>query len=291
MKAFELTEEQRNDLYFKNFDGTIKIDGFVFSDYKGNTAMRISNTQEERPKRRTERTIEEHVKFINENNVERVDVFTESIEFLKECPGIKAASVYVPLCVEKEFDFSPLYEMENLEALDCGAESLAGAPRVNKFFVDFTKMKHIKQIRISLINFRRGTGFQKVKDLELLRISSYKESDLHPTHSPKTESVEALCISGCPKVKDFSVLEKLVNLRHLELTGRNEISSLSFLNQMPQIQTFLFSVNSKCLRFTSFSNTEKSFTFGHPLIQSASTVDEYYGWGNKFELPSEYMLY
>ena len=66
MKAFELTEEQRNDLYFKNFDGTIKIDGFVFSDYKGNTAMRISNTQEERPKRRTERTIEEHVKFINE---------------------------------------------------------------------------------------------------------------------------------------------------------------------------------------------------------------------------------
>ena len=49
MKAFELTEEQRNDLYFKNFDGTIKIDGFVFSDYKGNTTMRISNTQEERP--------------------------------------------------------------------------------------------------------------------------------------------------------------------------------------------------------------------------------------------------
>ena len=52
MKTFELTEEQRNDLYFKNFDGTIKIDGFVFSDYKGNTTMRISNTQEERPKRR-----------------------------------------------------------------------------------------------------------------------------------------------------------------------------------------------------------------------------------------------
>ena len=122
--------------------------------------MRISNTQEERPKRRTERTIEEHVKFINENNVERVDVFTESIEFLKECPGIKAASVYVPLCVEKEFDFSPLYEMENLEAVDCGAESLAGAHELI-IFVDFTKMKHIKQIRISLSNFRRGTGFKK----------------------------------------------------------------------------------------------------------------------------------
>ena len=97
---------------------------------------------------------------------------------LKECPGIKAASVYVPLCVEKEFDFSPLYEMENLEAVDCGAESLAGAPRVNKFFVDFTKMKHIKQIRISLSNFRRGTGFQKVKDLELLRISDCDKEDL-----------------------------------------------------------------------------------------------------------------
>ena len=67
--------------------------------------MRISNTQEERPKRRTERTIEEHVKFINENNVERVDVFTESIEFLKECPGIKAASVYVPCALRKNLTF------------------------------------------------------------------------------------------------------------------------------------------------------------------------------------------
>lgn len=133
-------------------------------------------------------------------------------------------------------------------------------------------MKHIKQIRISLSNFRRGTGFQKVKDLELLRISDCDKEDLreyfcsekmkylmifysrlrnldHIETAPNlkwvqleelkrledisalehiAESVEALCISGCPKVKDFSVLEKLVNLRHLELTGRNEISSLSF---------------------------------------------------------------
>lgn len=341
MKAFELTEEQRNDLYFKNFDGTIKIDGFVFSDYKGNTTMRISNTQEERPKRRTERTIEEHVKFINENNVERVDVFTESIEFLKECPGIKAASVNVPLCVEKEFDFSPLYEMENLEAVDCGAESLAGAPRVNKFFVDFTKMKHIKQIKISLNDFRSGTGFQKVKDLELLRISDCDKEDLreyfcsekmkylmifysrlrnldHIETAPNLKwvqleelkrledisalehiagSVEALCISGCPKVKDFSVLEKLVNLRHLELTGRNEIPSLSFLNQMPQIQTFLFSMNvldgdlTPCMKipYVYCERNRKHYNLKNKDLPR--TVDEYYGWGYKFELPSEYMLY
>ena len=43
MKTFELTEEQRNDLYFKNFDGTIKIDGFVFSDYKGNDPNAVQN--------------------------------------------------------------------------------------------------------------------------------------------------------------------------------------------------------------------------------------------------------
>ena len=114
------------------------------------------------------------------------------------------------------------------------------------------KWKHIKQIRISLSNFRRGTGFQKVKDLELLRISDCDKEDLrelfcsekmkylmifysrlrnldHIETAPNlkwvqleelkrledisalehiAESVEALCISGCPKVKDFSVLEK-----------------------------------------------------------------------------------
>ena len=113
-------------------------------------------------------------------------------------------------------------------------------------------MKHIKQIRISLSNFRRGTGFQKVKDLELLRISDCDKEDLreyfcsekmkylmifysrlrnldHIETAPNlkwvqleelkrledisalehiAESVEALCISGCPKVKDFFCIGK-----------------------------------------------------------------------------------
>ena len=111
------------------------------------------------------------------------------------------------------------------------------------------------------------------------------------------ESVEALCISGCPKVKDFSVLEKLVNLRHLELTGRNEISSLSFLNQMPQIQTFLFSMNvldgdlTPCMKipYVYCERNRKHYNLKNKDLPR--TVDEYYGWGYKFELPSEYMLY
>ncbi len=202
-------------------------------------------------------------------------------------------------------------------------------------------MKHIKQIKISLNDFRSGTGFQKVKDLELLRISDCDKEDLreyfcsekmkylmifysrlrnldHIETAPNlkwvqleelkrledisalehiAESVEALCISGCPKVKDFSVLEKLVNLRHLELTGRNEIPSLSFLNQMPQIQTFLFSMNvldgdlTPCMKipYVYCERNRKHYNLKNKDLPR--TVDEYYGWGYKFELPSEYMLY
>ena len=207
--------------------------------------------------------------------------------------------------------------------------------------MDFTKMKHIKQIKISLNDFRSGTGFQKVKDLELLKIFDCNKEDLreyfcsekmkylmiydsrlrnldHIETAPNlkwvqledlkrledisalehiAESVEALCISGCPKVKDFSVLEKLVNLRHLELTGRNEIPSLSFLNQMPQIQTFLFSMNvldgdlTPCMKipYVYCERNRKHYNLKNKDLPR--TVDEYYGWGYKFELPSEYMLY
>ena len=58
-------------------------------------------------------------------------------------------------------------------------------------------------------------------------------------------------------MKDFSVLEKLVNLRHLELTGRNEISSLSFFESNAS-DTDVFCFFGECVGWRSDSLYEDS---------------------------------
>ena len=57
------------------------------------------------------------------------------------------------------------------------------------------------------------------------------------------ESLRALRIENCPQITDFSVLKKLINLEHLELSGNNTLPSLDFLSMLPKLKTFLFSMN------------------------------------------------
>lgn len=57
------------------------------------------------------------------------------------------------------------------------------------------------------------------------------------------DSLKALRIENCAKIKDFSVLEKLENLELLDLSGSNEIPSLSFIRKLKNLKMFVFSVN------------------------------------------------
>lgn len=61
--------------------------------------------------------------------------------------------------------------------------------------------------------------------------------------SAVADTLRVLCIDSCPSVKDMSVLSQLKNLEHLELFGNNVIPDLVFLENMPKLKTFVFSIN------------------------------------------------
>lgn len=56
-------------------------------------------------------------------------------------------------------------------------------------------------------------------------------------------TLKTLRIENCHQITDFSVLEELVNLEMLELSGNNTLSSLYFLRKMKKLKTFVFSMN------------------------------------------------
>ena len=67
------------------------------------------------------------------------------------------------------------------------------------------------------------------------------------------DSLRALRIENCAKIKDFSVLEELENLELLELTGSNVLPSLDFMKGMKSLKTLILKMNvldgdlSRCL--------------------------------------------
>lgn len=56
-------------------------------------------------------------------------------------------------------------------------------------------------------------------------------------------TLKALRIENCPKIEDFSVLSELDNIELLELTGKNELSDLKFINHMKSLKTFICNMN------------------------------------------------
>lgn len=56
------------------------------------------------------------------------------------------------------------------------------------------------------------------------------------------DSLEYLYIENCAKIVDFTFLKKLNNLKQLELRGSNKLESLDFINYMPNLEMFVFSM-------------------------------------------------
>ena len=57
------------------------------------------------------------------------------------------------------------------------------------------------------------------------------------------ETLTELDIEGCGKIKDFSALGQLKRLEHLRLVGSNVLPDLSFLQNMPQLQSLVLYMN------------------------------------------------
>ena len=56
------------------------------------------------------------------------------------------------------------------------------------------------------------------------------------------DTLTALEIDNCPKIQDFSCLSKLHKLEFLKLCGSNSLPSLSFIKELPNLKTFIFSM-------------------------------------------------
>lgn len=229
------------------------------------------------------RTLEEHIRLINQYQLEKAKIICRDLSFILRCPSLKEVSIYPDDFGSDSFDYAPLYSMPNLRSVCCMTQY--GINGQYKTSVDYPQIRGIREIAAAgqghngyetvpsleilwLSNSRNHRDFQNIscsgqlRDVTLMQcgiqtLDGIEKHDklcaLWLSHNRSLTDINALkslgnslhtlAIEGCPKISDFTALSALVKLEHLQLYGSNTLQSLSFLEGMTSLKTFTFTMN------------------------------------------------
>ena len=141
-----------------------------------------------------------------------------------------------PFIIPKmKLDLSKLPTLEYICIDDCFIENLSEARELKSVQVncyckenlqELSSLKKLDTLDLTRSKIKSLDGCQQMKKLQCLYLYDNRSlSDISELEGVKN-SLKALRIENCAKIKDFSVLEKLENLELLDLSGSNEIPSL-----------------------------------------------------------------
>lgn len=232
---------------------------------------------------RSRKTLEEHIQYIQENQLEKVYIVAEDISFLRQCPSVMSVKI-IPAYSAAKFDYAPIYDMPNLRELNC--QTVYGAKDALKAEVDYSQFTSLQNVYASGAKGHRnlesvkglrhlylgqgqpaskvltGFDFSKLAEFDLCQ-SPIRSLDgieqaswlqkLSLSYCRSLEDVAALVsvgetltsleIESCGKIKDFSFLYHFPNLENLVLFGSNTLPNLNFLERMPKLKSFRFTMN------------------------------------------------
>lgn len=232
---------------------------------------------------RSRKTLQEHIQYIQENQLEKVFVVAEDISFLRQCPSVTSVKI-IPAYSAATFDYSALYDMPNLKELNC--QTVYGYKDTLKTELDYSHFhsaqcvyasgakghKNLESVRglrqlylgqgqpaskaLSGFDFSKLTkldlcqspirsldGIEQAACLQKLRLSYCRSLEDIAALASVGESLTFLEIESCGKIKDFSSLYCLPNLENLVLFGSNTLPNLGFLKGMPKLKSFRFTMN------------------------------------------------
>lgn len=227
-------------------------------------------------------SLEEHIRLIHEENIERALIIAEDISFIMECPSLKMFSIFPANSAESDFDYSPLYRVQEIKTLNChttygekeekscsidyskisglidlgvygtGHYNYASIDTLEKLWVSnkkqcddlyqISRSSELKDLTILQCGLKSLDGIERYQKLQSLDLSNNRLLCDISKLGKIGESLRLLNIEGCAKISDFSCLYDLSMLEHLSLIGSNKLPDLEFLKKMAKLETFTFSM-------------------------------------------------
>lgn len=233
------------------------------------------------------KSIEEYVNYINNNNIEKAEIETTDLKFLKLCPSLKFLRIIVPEDFEEKMDFQGLYDLKHVKLLslqnisgqkhnithECNLLNLHGLEdlsiQANKGTLDFNKVNTLKSLSIS--NY---VGTNK----DLLELNDLKELDTLTLIQCKTKSlnglenlrkIQCLYLYYNRSLTDILALGRVSRtLKALRIDMCSKIEDFSVLEKLENLELLQLSGNNKLpdLNFLKNMKSLKTFDFSMNVL-------------------------
>lgn len=214
------------------------------------------------------RSLEEHIQYINKHGIEKAYIIAEDIDFLLDCPSIRYVRIASVRGNRTSDFYSPLYSMPEICYLDYSVQDgiAIDYPRIKglqclriedcerTFFPtnipglkslsicdkladgkDTPCERTLDYLNLSCTNIRTLNGLENTESMKYVELSYNRVLSDVSALKHCGQNLKILRIENCPKITDFSFLYSLSGLVSLRLNGKNELQSLDFLQEMPNL--------------------------------------------------------
>ncbi len=170
----------------------------------------------------SERTLEEHIRLINEYPIEKVLIISDNIDFIQECPGIKELTVYPAYGSPKPFDYTGLYKMPNLQAVCCMTAN--DESRDLLATIDYSKISGLEAV--ALVGDGH-VGYRDIPTLKRIWMSGNKKLTITSfSDVSRSPVLEEATLIECG-IKNLEGLDKCPQLAHLSLWYNRALRDIS----------------------------------------------------------------
>ena len=109
----------------------------------------------------------------------------------------------------------------------------------NCLFLNYLSSSNVKRLIITKAKFRKLEYLNNLKNLEYIELHYCSKLDDY-SEIASCQLLKDVYFEGIKNINDLNVFTKLKNARSLTLFKCGNIQSLSFLNEMPSLERFLF---------------------------------------------------
>lgn len=182
---------------------------------------------------RSRRSLDEHIQYIQDNQIKKAVIVAENIEFIRQCTSLEYLWI-IPAWEAETFDYSPLCELPNLRWLDC---QMVYGPRDNQIAnMDFSRLSAIQTLHI-----RGKKGNQNLNKLCGLTDVSFSEGQ--PASKDLSDFLimdDLLSLDICQsKLRSLHGIENARKLNTIALSYNRSLEDISALSALRDTLTVL----------------------------------------------------
>lgn len=175
---------------------------------------------------KSRKSLDEHIEYIQRNNIKKAIIVAEDIQFLTECHSLEYLWI-LPGVETKSFDYSPAYQLPNIKWLSC--ETTTGWDNVQVASVDYSQFREVRSLNINGNKGQHNVALAR-NVISLIFDFGYPNAKNLMNSFPGAV-LRNFAICQAP-ITSLSGIEGAIHLRRLKLSNNRKLMDISALHNL-----------------------------------------------------------